>query len=63
MSDCEKGIATVLEKVYLLAFYRYCCQYIADNIQTKFGNTCRPLFWACAVVGKKVTLWHGPSLS
>jgi len=25
MLDCEKGIALALEKVYLLAFYRYCC--------------------------------------
>jgi hypothetical protein len=44
MSDREKGISPALEKVYPLAFYGYCCQHIADNIQTKFGNACQPLF-------------------
>lgn len=40
ISDREKGIALALEKVYSLAFYVYCCQHIADNVQTKFSNTC-----------------------
>ena len=54
MSDREKGIALALEEVYPLAFHGYCCQHIADNIQTKFGNACRPLFWACARAKNKV---------
>jgi hypothetical protein len=57
MLDCEKGIALALEEVYPLAFHGYCCQHIADNIQTKFGNACRPLFWACARAKNKVTFY------
>jgi hypothetical protein len=48
ISDREKGLGPVLAKVYLLAFYAYCCQYIADNIQTQFGIRSRSPFWACA---------------
>ena len=47
MLNCKKGISLALKKVYPLAFHRYCCQYITDNIQTKFENACRPLFQAC----------------
>jgi transposase-like protein len=54
MSDREKGIPLALEKVYPLATHAYCCQHIADNVQTNFGNACRPLFWACARAKTKV---------
>ena len=46
--DCEKGISLSLSKVFPKAFQAYCCQHIADNVRTKYGNKCRPLFQACA---------------
>ncbi len=55
ISDREKGIVLALEKVYLLAFHAYCCQHIADNVQTKFGNACQPLFQACTRAKSKAT--------
>jgi hypothetical protein len=47
ISDREKGLSPALDKVFPLAFHAYCCQHIADNIQTQFGIKCRSLFWAC----------------
>jgi cytochrome c553 len=48
MSDREKGLPGVLDEVLPDAVQGYCCQHIADNVQTKFGITYRPLFWTCA---------------
>jgi hypothetical protein len=48
ISDREKGLAPAIEEVFPKAFHAYCCQYIADNIQTQFGIKYRSLFWACA---------------
>jgi hypothetical protein len=46
ISDREKGLSPAIAKIYPSAFHAYCCQYIADNIQTQFGIRCRSLFWA-----------------
>ena len=48
MSDREKGLPGILDEVLLDAVQAYCCQHIADNVQTKFAIKCRPLFWTCA---------------
>jgi transposase-like protein len=48
MSDREKGLPKVLDEILPNAVHGYCCQHIADNVQTKFGLKCRPHFWTCA---------------
>jgi hypothetical protein len=48
MSDREKGLGPAVDKVYPAALHIYCCQHIADNIQSKFGIKCKSPFWACA---------------
>jgi len=48
ISDRDKGLATTVHTVFLRGCAIYCCQYIADNVQTNFGAKCRPLFWKCA---------------
>jgi hypothetical protein len=54
ISDRDKGIAPAVAKVFPLGLQAHCCQHIADNIQSKFGNKCRLLFWACARAKYKV---------
>jgi hypothetical protein len=54
ISDREKGLSPAIEKVYPIAFHAYCCQHIADNIQTQFGIKCRSPFWAYARAKSKV---------
>jgi hypothetical protein len=54
ISDREKGLSPAIAKVYPSAFYAYCCQHIADNIQTQFGIRCRSPFWACARAKTKI---------
>lgn len=48
ISDREKGIATAVEQCFPHALHLHCCQHIADNLQQRFGNKVRPLFWAIA---------------
>ena len=48
ISDREKGMASAVPKVFPIALHAHCCQHIADNIQQRFGNKCRPLFWRIA---------------
>jgi transposase-like protein len=48
MSDREKGLPGVLDKVVPDAVQAYCCQHIVDNIQSKFRVKYKPLFWTCA---------------
>jgi hypothetical protein len=48
ISDREKGIATALPAVFDKSIHLHCCQHIADNLQRRYGNRVRPLFWnAC----------------
>jgi hypothetical protein len=35
-------------KCFPQALHLYCCQDIADNLQQRFGNKVRPLFWNAA---------------
>ena len=48
ISDREKGIVTAVEQCFPQALHLYCCQHIADNLQQRFGNKVRPLFWIIA---------------
>ena len=48
ISDREKGIATAVEQCFPQSLHLHCCQHIADNLQQRFGNKVRPLFWAIA---------------
>lgn len=48
ISDREKGITNGVEKCFPQALHLYCCQHIADNLQQRFGNKVRPLFWNAA---------------
>ena len=42
--DREKGIPKAIEEVLPENCQAWCCQHIADNIQTKFNIKCVPLF-------------------
>jgi transposase-like protein len=48
ISDRNKGIAAAVQFVFPESTPAYCCQHIADNIQAKFGNRYRPMFWRIA---------------
>src|ERR1700710_1917511 len=48
ISDREKGMATAVPAVFDKSIHLHCCQHIADNLQQRYGNRVRPLFWnAC----------------
>jgi len=48
ISDREKGMANAVPTVFDQAIHLHCCQHIADNLQQRYGNKVRPLFWkAC----------------
>jgi hypothetical protein len=53
MSDREKGLAKAVSEVLPNAKYSHCCQYIAANIQSRFGINCRKLFWSTAYARTK----------
>jgi hypothetical protein len=48
ISDREKGLIPAVEEHFPRAVHAHCCNYIADNIATSYGNKCKPLFWKCA---------------
>jgi hypothetical protein len=37
-----------VEECFPSALHLHCCQHIADNLQQRFGNKVRPLFWSAA---------------
>ena len=41
-------MATAVLEVFPIALHLHCCQHIADNIQQRFGNKVRHLFWRAA---------------
>jgi transposase-like protein len=41
-------MAIAVPEVFPEAIHLYCCQHIADNMQQRFGNKIRPLFWRAA---------------
>jgi len=45
ISDREKGIAQAIHEQFEHSIHLHCCQHIADNLQQRFGNKVRPLFW------------------
>ena len=47
ISDRDKGL-TAADSALNLIRRAYCCQHIADNIQTKFGLAARKQFWKIA---------------
>ena len=48
ISDREKGMATAGHAVFDKLIHLHCCQHIVDNLQQRYGNRVRPLFWnAC----------------
>jgi hypothetical protein len=53
ISDREKGLTKAVSQVLLNAKHSYCCQHISSNIQSRFGITCRKLFWNTAYVTTK----------
>ena len=38
-------IAISVPFIFDRAIHLHCCQHIADNIQQRYGNKVRPLFW------------------
>ena len=48
MSDRDKGLIGGIQEVLPQCFAARCCQHLADNVATRYGAACRPLFWACA---------------
>ncbi|KFX86450.1 hypothetical protein V490_09076, partial [Pseudogymnoascus sp. VKM F-3557] len=55
ISDRDKGIAFAITTHFPNGNQAHCCQHIADNIQTKFGLTCRNQFWKVARAKDKTT--------
>jgi hypothetical protein len=48
ISDREKGMATAVPAIFDKSIHLHCCQHIADNLQQRYGNRVRLLFWnAC----------------
>jgi hypothetical protein len=47
ISDRDKGLVAA-DRFFPRAKRAYCCQHIADNIQSQFGMEARGLFWAIA---------------
>lgn len=45
ISDREKGMAISVPAVFDQSIHLHCCQHIADNLQQRYGNKVRPLFW------------------
>jgi hypothetical protein len=45
ISDREKGIAQAISEQFEHSIHLHCCQHIAGNLQQRFGNKVRPLFW------------------
>jgi hypothetical protein len=48
ISDREKGLTIAVSEQFPESIHLHCCQHIADNLQQRFGNKIRPLFWAAA---------------
>jgi hypothetical protein len=48
ISDREKGLTNAVSEVLPNAKHSHCCQHIAANVQSRFGITCRKLFWSAA---------------
>ncbi len=48
ISDGDKGLEGAMAKNLPLAQHCHCCQHLADNVQARFGMTCRKLFWKAA---------------
>ena len=53
MSDREKGLAKAADEVLPNAKHSHCCQYIAANIQSRYGIACQKLFWAAVYTRTK----------
>ena len=45
ISDRKKKIAKAVKEKYPQAIYLYCCQYIVNNLQQRYSNKIKPLFW------------------
>ena len=53
--DREKGMAISVPTVFDQSIHLHCCQHIADNLQQRYGNKVRPLFWrACGAKIKEL---------
>jgi hypothetical protein len=50
ISDREKGIVTAVMEALPTALHLHCYQHIADDLQQRYGNKVRPLFWIAARV-------------
>ena len=53
MSDREKGFTKAVSEVLPNARHSHSCQHIAANVQSRFGITCRELFWSAAYARTK----------
>lgn len=48
ISDREKGLAAALSTIFPFGCHAYCCQHIADNVQSNYRIRAKALFWPCA---------------
>ena len=53
MSDREKGLSKAVSEALPNAKHSHCCQHIAANVQSRFGITCRKLFWSAVYARTK----------
>jgi hypothetical protein len=45
ISDREGGMANAVPAVFDQPIHLHCCQHVADDLQQRYGNKVRPLFW------------------
>lgn len=64
MSDRGKEFGAPVDKIYPNAVYGYCCQYLAENIDTHgFSKECKRLFWCAAFAESEAAfgaVFYGP---
>ena len=48
LSDREKGLIRASDSLSPNGHRGFCCQHIADNVRSRFGNAARDLFWKVA---------------
>lgn len=55
ISDRENGMATAATQMFPAALHFHYCQHIADNLQQRYRNKVRPLFWIAARAKTSIT--------
>ncbi len=57
ISNRKKGLENAVEEHFPLAHHSHCCFFLANNVQTPYGQACCKLFWK-AVYATTVSAFH-----